>query len=69
MRVSLLFAWYDLWVGVYYARAQRRLYILPFPMFGIIVSWPDDDDEYWTDWADGCDGCTMTICGACGRPK
>jgi hypothetical protein len=36
-RISLLFAWYDLWVGAYWDRDGRRLYLLPVPMFGIIL--------------------------------
>jgi len=28
------FAWYDLWVGVYYDRGRRRIYFFPIPCFG-----------------------------------
>lgn len=38
-RVRLIFAWYDLWVGVYIDRAERRVYVLPVPMCGVMVSW------------------------------
>lgn len=30
-RVSFFFAWYDFWVGVYYDRAERVLYVCPLP--------------------------------------
>lgn len=30
-RVSLKRAWYDLWVGAYYDRARRALYLCPLP--------------------------------------
>lgn len=39
MRVSLLFAWYDFWVGVFYDQKKKVLYILPFPMFGVKVEF------------------------------
>ena len=38
MTVKPIFAWYDLWVGAYWDRANRRLYVFPLPMFGIVVS-------------------------------
>ena len=31
MRVSLQFLWYDLWIGAYYDRAKRTLYVCPLP--------------------------------------
>lgn len=37
--VRPLFAWYDLWVGVYVDTARRRVFILPVPMFGIVIWW------------------------------
>jgi hypothetical protein len=39
VRVSLLFAWYDLWVGFFWDRTKRRLYILPFPCCGIVIDF------------------------------
>ena len=40
MKVSFLFAWYDLWIGAYWDSKGRRLYILPVPMFGVVVQFP-----------------------------
>lgn len=31
MTVSVRFAWYDLWVGAYWDRKQRTLYVCPLP--------------------------------------
>lgn len=39
MRTRVLFAWYDLWIGAYYDRANRRLYILPIPCVGVVIDF------------------------------
>lgn len=39
MQVHLFFAWFDFWVGVYYDRRNRRVYILPLPMIGLMLEW------------------------------
>ena len=39
IKVSFLFAWYDFWIGWYYDRKAKRLYVLPVPMFGIVVNF------------------------------
>ncbi len=40
MRVKLLFAWYDLWIGAYWDRSGKRLYLLPLPMIGVVIQFP-----------------------------
>jgi hypothetical protein len=31
VQVSVSWLWYDLWVGAYWARDERVLYVCPFP--------------------------------------
>ena len=37
MKLSLHFAWYDLWIGAYWDRNARVLYICPLPCIVIRV--------------------------------
>lgn len=39
MRIRPLFAWYDFWIGAFWDRKTRKLYILPIPCLGIIVEF------------------------------
>ena len=39
MKIRPIFAWYDLWVGIYIDRENRRVYVLPVPCFGIVIDW------------------------------
>lgn len=32
LRAKLQFLWYDFWIGLYYDRAGKVLYICPLPM-------------------------------------
>lgn len=41
MRIKFLFAWYDLWVGLFIDRSKRRVYVLPLPMIGFYIEWPE----------------------------
>lgn len=40
MSVKPIFAWYDLWIGVFIDRPKRRVYIFPVPCLGIVVTMP-----------------------------
>lgn len=37
MKIKFIFAWYDLWIGVFIDKAKRKIYIFPIPMFGIVI--------------------------------
>jgi hypothetical protein len=37
MRITIKFAWYDLWIGAYIDRPNRTLYLCPLPTLLIRV--------------------------------
>jgi len=39
MSVRPIFAWYDLWIGVFVDRPKRRVYIFPVPCLGLVVEF------------------------------
>jgi hypothetical protein len=41
MRITIVKAWYDAWVGAYWDDENERLYILPVPFFGICLHFRD----------------------------
>lgn len=38
MKIRPIFAWYDFWVGFYWSRKERTLYVLPIPCFGLKIA-------------------------------
>lgn len=39
--VRPVFAWYDLWVGVFVQPERKQLYFFPIPVFGFLIRWGD----------------------------
>jgi len=42
-KISPIFAWYDFWVGVFWDRKKKRLYIFPIPMCGLMVNFENGE--------------------------
>lgn len=39
MTIKPIFAWYDLWIGVFIDRHKKRAYVFPVPTLGIVIDW------------------------------
>jgi hypothetical protein len=37
VRFEIKFAWYDMWVGAFWDRKQKVLYVCPLPMLLIVL--------------------------------
>jgi len=66
MKIDFLFAWYDLWIGFFWDKKKKWLYILPIPMFGIILKFEDLPADYriekgMTNWVGEGERMTYTV--------
>lgn len=43
MRIKPIFAWYDMWIGAFWDREKRRLYVLPLPCVGFVFDFKQPD--------------------------
>lgn len=39
MKIKPIFAWYDLWIGIFIDTNKRKIYILPIPCLGVIIEY------------------------------
>lgn len=44
-RVRIIFAWYDFWVGFFWDKEKRRLYVFPVPCLGILIQFQMKDTQ------------------------
>lgn len=50
-RLKFFFRWYDLWVGAYYDRKNRHLYLCPLPMIGVRIALGCPPHN-WGNWCE-----------------
>ena len=45
MRIKPLFAWYDIWIGVFIDTRKQRLYVLPIPCVGVVIDFGPAEEQ------------------------
>lgn len=45
MSIKFFLAWYDLWMGLYISRKDRRLYFCPLPCCVIMIALKEGRNE------------------------
>ena len=45
--ITVSFRWFDFWVGLFYDRVEKVLYLNPLPMLAIKIVQPDPDEAAW----------------------
>lgn len=53
MTISFIFAWYDIWIGFFWDKKKKWLYILPLPCIGVILKFKTNGNLRRTKAADG----------------
>lgn len=41
MKLKLIFAWYDIWIGFFWDSSKCKLYFFPIPMVGVVIHFYD----------------------------
>lgn len=61
-RIKFIFAWYDLWIGLFFSTKKKLIYIFPIPCLGIIVSYCNHSGKpYYDDHKLKCAKCSGII--------
>lgn len=45
MKVRPIIAWYDFWIGCFYDRMKRRIYVFPLPCIGVVIQLNPTETE------------------------
>jgi len=45
LKIKIIFAWYDCWLGFYYDRKNKALYFFPIPMLGLKFQFEKINDK------------------------
>jgi hypothetical protein len=45
MKITPVFAWYDLWVGAFWDKVRRCLYLFPVPTLGVKIDFAVPEAE------------------------
>lgn len=43
MTIKPVVAWYDFWIGLFWDRKKRCLYVFPVPIFGFVIQFKETD--------------------------
>ena len=70
MKFKFICAWYDLWIGAFWDKAKRHLYVLPVPCVGVRIHFPPLHDRcpecgYMTTLQEGHGQTTRYECIEC----
>lgn len=60
-KVSFLFEPADLWIGAFWQRKSRKLYVLPLPCLGIVLHWPRPEPIRLHSWRASLPAPTLII--------
>jgi len=44
VKIRIVVAWYDFWVGAFFDRKKHALYLFPMPCFGLCIQRPAKRD-------------------------
>ena len=54
MKIEFIFAWFDFWIGVFYDKKKRWIYLFLIPMCGVFIKLKnkskidiDDPEQPW----------------------